>query len=206
MPPARCSSTNCASGSPRRADMDLRFSDEDEAFRREVRDWLETNLTGDFAEARGLGGPGREENEGFEIRLAWERQRFLPSIVDASELWCQGYSEPDAGSDLANLKTVAVRDGDEWAITGQKVWTSLAHWADWIFVLCRTDREAPRHRGISYLLCPMRQPGVDVRPIVQLTGTSEFSEVFFDGARTGREHVVGEIDAGWRVAMGTLAF
>jgi alkylation response protein AidB-like acyl-CoA dehydrogenase len=248
--------------------MDLRFSEEDEAFRTEVRDWLSDNLTGEFADARGIGGPG-SEHEGFDVRLAWERRlaeggwtcigwpkehggrgatltqqvvfheeyaraeaparvgifgegllgptiiafgsdeqqrRFLPPIVRAEELWCQGYSEPDAGSDLANVQTTAVLDGDEWVITGQKVWTSLAHWADWIFVLCRTDREVPRHKGISYLLCPMRQPGVEVRPIVQLTGTSEFNEVFFDGARTAKENVVGEVDGGWRVAMGTLAF
>src|SRR5262249_43383160 len=98
------------------------------------------------------------------------------------------------------------RDGDEWVITGQKIWTSLAHWADWCFVLCRTDRDAPRHRGISYLLAPMRQDGVEIRPIVQLTGTSEFNEVFFEGARTAIDNVVGDVNAGWKVAMGTLAF
>ena len=91
-------------------------------------------------------------------------------------------------------------------ITGQKIWTSLAQWSDWCFVLCRTDRDAPRHRGISYLLVPMRQPGIEIRPIIQLTGTSEFNETFFDGARTAAENVVGEVNGGWRVAMGTLAF
>ncbi|HKN52066.1 MAG TPA: acyl-CoA dehydrogenase family protein [Amycolatopsis sp.] len=135
-----------------------------------------------------------------------QQRRFLPPIVSAEELWCQGYSEPGAGSDLAGVSTSARLEGDEWVITGQKVWTSLAHVADWCFVLARTEPGLTRHHGLSYLLVPMRQSTIDVRPIRQLTGTSEFNEVFFDGARTAKDLVVGEPGDGWRVAMGTLAF
>lgn len=243
---------------------------EDEAFRAEIRAWLHDHLAGEFAEAKGLGGPGRE-HEAFDVRLAWDRhlaahgwtcldwpkeyggraasvaqqvifheeyaradapirvshigeqllgptliafgteehkQRFLPGIRDVTELWCQGYSEPDAGSDLANVKTTAVlcEDGSEWILNGQKVWTSLAHVADWCFVVARTDTTAPVHRGLSYLLVPMKQPGVEVRPILQLTKTSEFNEVYFTDARTGAANVVGGVDNGWKVAMATLGF
>ncbi|WP_409493169.1 acyl-CoA dehydrogenase family protein [Amycolatopsis sp. cmx-11-12] len=135
-----------------------------------------------------------------------QRKRFLPPIVAVEELWCQGYSEPGAGSDLAAVSTTATLEGDEWVLSGQKVWTSLAHVADWCFVLARTEPGSKRHKGLSYLLVPMRQPGVEVRPIQQLTGTSEFNEVFFSRARTAKDLVVGEPGDGWRVAMGTLAF
>lgn len=135
-----------------------------------------------------------------------QKRRFLAPIRLGRELWCQGYSEPGAGSDLAGVTTRAVLEGDEWVITGQKVWTSLAHLADWCFVVCRTDPEAPRHRGLSYLLVPMDQPGITVRPIYQMTGTSEFNEVFFDGARTPVEMVVGKVNGGWGVALATLGY
>jgi alkylation response protein AidB-like acyl-CoA dehydrogenase len=135
-----------------------------------------------------------------------QQRRFLPPIVAGEAIWCQGYSEPNAGSDLANVQTRAAREDGEWVLHGQKVWTSWAQWADWCFVVARTDPGSERHRGLSYLLVPMRQPGVEIRPIVQITGDSEFSEVFFDGARTAAENVVGAPGDGWKVAMGTLAF
>ncbi|MCV7055904.1 acyl-CoA dehydrogenase IpdE1 [Mycolicibacterium gilvum] len=135
-----------------------------------------------------------------------QQQRFLPRILDVTELWSQGYSEPGAGSDLANVSTTATLDGDEWVINGQKVWTSLAHWAQWCFVVARTEKGSKRHAGLSYLLVPLQQPGVEIRPIIQLTGDSEFNEVFFDDARTAADLVVGEPGDGWRVAMGTLTF
>jgi alkylation response protein AidB-like acyl-CoA dehydrogenase len=248
--------------------VDAADSPADAEFRASVRSWLLDNLTGGFAAARGLGGPGRE-HEAFPTRLAWDRHlaaagwtalgwpvehggrgatlsrrvifaeeyaaadapvrvnhigeellgptllaygttaqqaRFLPAIASVRELWCQGYSEPGAGSDLAAVSTRAELHGDEWVITGQKIWTSLAHVADWCFVLCRTTPGSSRRAGLSYLLVPLRQPGVDVRPIVQLTGTSEFNEVFFDGARTAADNVVGEVGGGWAVAMATLGF
>jgi alkylation response protein AidB-like acyl-CoA dehydrogenase len=135
-----------------------------------------------------------------------QQARFLPGIVAVEELWCQGYSEPGAGSDLAAVSTKAHRVGDEWSITGQKVWTSLAQHADWCFVVARTEQGSTRHQGLSYLLVPMDQPGVDVRPILQLTGTSEFNEVFFDDARTAADLVVGGEGNGFKVAMATLGF
>ncbi len=250
--------------------MDLRFSAEDEQFRRTVRAWLADNLVGEFGAARGLGGPGRE-HEAFDLRLAWDRhlaangwtclgwptahggrdlpllqqvifheeyaradapvrvnhigeelvaptlmafgtaeqqQRFLPAIKAVRELWAQGYSEPGAGSDLAAVATKAELDGDQWLVTGQKVWTSLAHLSQWIFLIVRTSpvQGTARHAGLTYLLCPLEQDGVEVRPIIQLTGTSEFNEVFFDRARTARDNVVGGVGDGWKVAMATLGF
>ncbi|MGY2703655.1 acyl-CoA dehydrogenase family protein [Nocardioides sp. HB32] len=252
--------------------MDLTYSEEDQAFRAEVRGWLEEHLTGDWAALRGLGGAGRD-HEAHDERLAWNRllaehgwtcvgwpeehggrglslvqqmvfheeyaranapvrvnhlgeellgptlmafgteeqqQRFLPKIVAVEELWAQGYSEPNAGSDLANVQTKARLEGSpddgEWVVDGQKVWTSNAHLSQWAFVLCRTEPGSQRHHGLSFLLVPLDQDGVEVRPIEQLTGGSEFNEVFFTGARTRADLVVGEPGEGWQVAMALLGF
>jgi hypothetical protein len=135
-----------------------------------------------------------------------QKKEFLPKILSGQISWCQGFSEPDAGSDLAGLKTKAVLDGDEWVINGQKIWTTQAGFADYIFVLARTDPEASKHAGISYLLCPMKQPGIEVRPIKQVDASAEFYEVFFTDARCPVENVVGGLNNGWKVAMTTLGF
>lgn len=137
-----------------------------------------------------------------------QKARFLPDIVAVRELWAQGYSEPNAGSDLANVQTRARRDEStgEWVIDGQKVWTSLAHLSDWCFVVARTEAGSTRHHGLSFLLVPLDQEGVEVRPIEQLTSGSEFNEVFLTGARTAGDLVVGEPGQGWGVAMGLLGF
>ena len=164
-----------------------------------------------YVEAR---APGRIPNIGVTLLgptvVAYgtpeQQERFVPPILAGTEHWCQGYSEPNAGSDLANVSTRAHLDGDRWLVTGQKIWTSLAQFAQWAFVVCRTDPEAERHRGLSYLLVPMDQPGVEIRPIVQITGGTEFNEVFFDDAETDSGMVVGDVGDGWAVAMGTLGF
>ncbi|MBL1110548.1 acyl-CoA dehydrogenase family protein [Streptomyces sp. 5-8] len=233
--------------------MEFGFSEEDEAFRGEVRGWLAAHVDSTMRRRTwertlgkagwiGLGWPESgygNRTAGLTQQVVWaeeyalakapprsghigenllgptlvahgtpeQKSRFLPPIAAGEELWCQGYSEPGAGSDLAGVRTVAVRDGADYRISGQKIWTSLAHEADWCFVLARTDPDERRHRGLSFLLVPMDQPGrIEVRPIRQLTGTSEFNEVFFDGARARVEHVVGEAGQGWRVAMSLLGF
>ncbi len=250
--------------------MKLSFSAEDEAFREQVAQWLQTNLSGEFAKLRFRGGPGDEhsfpeERKRWEQKLAqggwtcigWpkeyggrgcsieqqvifneeyaragapghvghigeglagptliafgsseQKKKYLPGIVAGTELWCQGYSEPSAGSDLANVKTKARYDESKgkWIINGQKVWTSLAHEADYCFVIARTDPDSIAHKGLGFFLIKMDQPGVEVRGIQQITGTSEFNEVFFDDAECNAEDIVGEPGEGWKVAMGLLGF
>lgn len=164
------------------------------------------------------GAPGRVGHMGVELLgptiltfgTAVQKARFLSPIARGEEFWCQGYSEPNAGSDLANVRTRAVLSegaaGGEWVVNGQKIWTSLAKFADWAFVVCRTEEGSRGHRGLSYLLVPMHQAGVTVRPIRQMTGEAEFNETFFADARTAQDNVVGAVGDGWRIAMGTLAF
>ncbi|MFJ8938319.1 acyl-CoA dehydrogenase family protein [Streptomyces sp. NPDC102365] len=233
--------------------MEFGVTAEDEAFRAEVRGWLDRHVPWDggrreWERVLGAGGwigigwgaqgygnravglgrqvvwaeeyarsraPARSGHIGEKLLAPTllahggeeQKNRFLPPIASGDELWCQGYSEPGAGSDLAGIRTRAVRDADGYRISGQKIWTSLAHEADWCFVLARTETGSRRHHGLSFLLVPMDQPGrIDVRPIRQLTGTSEFNEVFFDGAHARAEHLVGGEGNGWQVAMSLLGF
>ena len=241
--------------------MDLNLTDQQIAFRDEVRGWLEANVPSDILK------DGSQES--FEQHRAWEKklyeagyaaihwpkayggrdadlltqaifqeeyfrakapdrvnvlglglagptlmvygtpeqqERWLPKILSAEEIWCQGFSEPDAGSDLAALRTSAVREGDEFIVNGQKIWTSLGRYGDWIFTLVRTDKDAPKHKGISFLMIPMDTPGIEVRPIVQINNDAGFSEVFFTDVRVPAENLVGELNDGWRIAMTTLGF
>jgi alkylation response protein AidB-like acyl-CoA dehydrogenase len=133
-----------------------------------------------------------------------QKQRHLQKILNCDEIWCQGFSEPGSGSDVASIRTKAELHGDEFIINGQKVWTTLAHIADWCMLLVRTDPDAPKHRGISYILVDMKSPGITVRPLRQMTGESEFNEIFFEDVRVPRTNLVGELNNGWGVALTTL--
>lgn len=169
-----------------------------------------------YEEYARAGGPGRMGHIGEGLvgptiaafGTPEQQQRFLPPILAGQHFWCQGYSEPGAGSDLANIKTRASLDthSHQWLISGQKVWTSLAHESDWCFVLARTEVGSVGHRGLSFLLVPMDQPGIRVQPIRQMTGTSEFNEVFFDQAHTSADNLIGQPGDGWKIAMALLGF
>jgi len=247
--------------------MNFEFTEAEEAFRKEVRAWLERNLPEDlkgkaFASSRadveevrrlrawqktmaeagyvgmdwprefgGRGAPitemvilyqemARAEspqivNRGgvsmlgptlMKLGTPAQQQRFLKKILTAEELWCQGFSEPNAGSDLANLQTRAVLEGDHFVVNGQKVWTSMGHVADWCFLLVRTDPSAAKHKGISFLLVDMKTPGITLRPLRQITGEAEFNETFFDNVRVPKENLVGKLNEGWSVAITTLSY
>jgi alkylation response protein AidB-like acyl-CoA dehydrogenase len=249
--------------------MEFRFTPEEEAFRSEIREFLEAELPSDWSQTEGTGGQLGEGGDArweflrtFQKKLAakgwltlgWpqeygglgashmqqviyneemtyaraptqlgvgpdrvgptillygtdeQREKLIPGIANADEVWCQGFSEPGAGSDLASLQTRADADGDNFVINGSKIWTSLAHKADWCILLARTDQEAPKHKGISYFLLDMKTPGVQVRPLFDLTNRHTFNEVFFEDVRIPRTNLVGELNRGWYVAAATLDF
>ncbi len=247
--------------------MELEFGAQDEAYRAEVRSWLESNVSAFWDGARENGAP--TDDDGFPLRRAWQaklyeagligvtwpveyggqgrsvvenailqeemaragapapvnglgiglcgpaiqhygteaqKARFLRPILTAEEIWCQGYSEPGAGSDLASLQTRAEIRQNRYVVSGQKIWTSLAHHADWCFCLVRTDPGARKHEGIGFLLIDMKSPGIEVRPIVQITGAREFNEVFFKDVEVPLENMVGEPTQGWRIANTVLGY
>jgi len=248
--------------------MDLEFTPEEEAFRQEVRSWLEENLPKDYDPDEYFSTPDVDKK--VEIALAWQKKlyeggwtglnwpkeyggrgatvieqhifneelgrarapmaainfigvamvgptvihwgtdeqkrRYLPKILSSEEIWCQGFSEPGAGSDLAALSTQAVEEGDHYIINGQKTWTSMAHYSDLIYLLARTNKEVKKHKGISAFAVDMKSPGITVRPLVQLTGDSDFNEVFFEDVKVPKENMLGPKDQGWDVAITTLMY
>jgi alkylation response protein AidB-like acyl-CoA dehydrogenase len=248
--------------------VDFNYSPEDEAFRNEIRAWLQANApkhgddnlgftheedgTDDWKRRlawhkklhaagwigitwpKEYGGRGANLMQSliYNQEMAWanapatvnglgimlvgptimhwgtpeQKSRYVPKILSADEIWCQGYSEPSSGSDVASLQTRAVEEGDYFVVNGQKVWTSDAHHADWCILLVRTDPDAPKHKGISYVLVDMHSPGVTVRPLVQITGDSGFNEVFFEDVKVPRKNLIGEKNQGWQVAITTLMF
>jgi alkylation response protein AidB-like acyl-CoA dehydrogenase len=250
--------------------MDFRFSAEDEAFRQELRAWLQNNRPAqrsaddDHTDFMHEGSKDdwqrrlqwhRKMHSGGWVGLSWpkeyggrgatltqqliyneemaaantpqlvnglgimlvgptiihwgteeQKKRYVPKILSGEEIWCQGYSEPGSGSDVASLQTRAVEEGDYFIVNGQKVWTSDAHHADWCILLVRTDPSAPKHKGISYVLVDMHSPGVTVRPLVQITGDANFNEVFFEDVKVPKKNLIGEKNQGWQVAITTLMF
>jgi alkylation response protein AidB-like acyl-CoA dehydrogenase len=247
--------------------MDFKYSEEDKAFRREFRGWLETNMPRDWRDDGELSDPDTQTE--FERRRGWHRKlydagwmcihwpkefggrgatlmqqfiyhqeldrakapptvnfqgiarvgptlmqwgtpeqkaRFIPKIPSAEEIWCQGLSEPNHGSDLAAVETRAVDNGDHFVVNGSKVWTSNAHHADFSTLLCRSDLDAPKHRGLSYLLVDLRSPGVTIRPLVQITGESGFNQVFFDDVTVPKANLLGQKNQGWMVAITNMMF
>jgi alkylation response protein AidB-like acyl-CoA dehydrogenase len=250
--------------------MDFRFSAEDEAFRQELRAWLQKNRPArssedaDHTDFMHEGSKDdwqrrlqwhRKMHSGGWVGLSWPKQyggrgatltqqliyneemaaantpqlvnglgimlvgptiihwgteeqkkRYVPKILSGEEIWCQGYSEPGSGSDVASLQTRAIEEGDYFIVNGQKVWTSDAHHADWCILLVRTDPSAPKHKGISYVLVDMHSPGVTVRPLVQITGDANFNEVFFEDVKVPKKNLIGEKNQGWQVAITTLMF
>lgn len=243
--------------------MRLTYTESERAFRAEAADWLQSSLSGEFSDLRGLtsrvsapkrrleweqrlgqarwsvvgwpakfggrdatlserlifaeeyaaaGGPPRLNHLGVELLgptiLTYgtdaQKSVFLPAISAGEAIWCQGYSEPSAGSDLSAIRTSAQLHGDQWSINGQKVWTSLAQFSDWAFILARTTPKSVGRHGLSFLLVPLDQPGVSIRPIRQITGDAEFNELFLDDARTAADNVLGKVGGGWEVAMSLL--
>jgi alkylation response protein AidB-like acyl-CoA dehydrogenase len=248
--------------------MDLEYTPEEEAFRREVRDWIQQNLSQDYDPDHYFSTPDIDTR--MKISLAWQKKlyeggwaglswpreyggrgatvieqyifneelararapmtatnfigiamvgptiihwgteaqkkRYLPKILSSDEIWCQGFSEPGAGSDLAALSTQAVDEGDYYTVNGQKTWTSLAHYSDFMYLLARTNKEVAKHKGISAFVVDMKSTGITVRPLVQLTGDADFNEVFFEDVKVPKENMIGPKDQGWDVAITTLMY